>query len=320
MDAGPKTRADLDKLLQEGAVESTQLEFKSSKALGKGGKEIRDLCINVSAMANSAGGRIIYCLDEQKKSNGPTVVDDGVEGTITRDWIGQILNSHIQPRLSSYQIDAIDLGQGRNGFIITVPQSHTAHQAPDKLYYKRFELEVRAMEDYELRDVLRRSTTPAPFVTLAFPTGNQQRYNFRSEVEESDPFQIYTRISNRSAQPAYYTVVDIGFDKDLQVWGHGDYQPLGEFHDNSGLLMNWFRNQVVSPPGMPIFKEHTMMLGNSALSFYFGSSALHAPYFDITVMISAPGFTSEEHWAIGIRGSTLHMHPPGSEMTDRSSG
>jgi hypothetical protein len=235
-------------------------------------------------MANSAGGQIFYCIDEAKKTNGPIRVDDGVvDSKVTREWIEQILISRVHPRMNGIRIDPIDLGAGKRGFVISVPQTQTGpHQAPDNRYYKRFELQARAMEDYEVRDILRRATTPQPFVTLTFPIGKKQRLVFGPNQEQSDAFPVIARISNLSAAPAYHAVIDIGFDRDLLLASQGDYQSLGEFGDNSGLVMNWYRRILSSPPMLRIFKENTMAIATNDLHFYLPSSALNGrPYFDI---------------------------------------
>ncbi|MGX4771092.1 AlbA family DNA-binding domain-containing protein [Bradyrhizobium guangdongense] len=318
-----KDRADLEKLLADGLIESLQVEFKASEALAREGNKPNELCVTVSAMANSAGGQIFYCINEAKKTNGPIRVDDGVvDPKVTREWIEQILISRVHPRMNGVRIDPIDLGAGKRGFVISVPQTQTGpHQAPDKRYYKRFELQACAMEDYEVRDVLRRSTTPQPFVTLTFPVGNKQRLVFGPNQEQSDAFPVIARISNRSAAPAHHAVIDIGFDTDLLLASQGNYESLGEFADNSGFTMNWYRRILSSPPMLPIFKEHTMAISPNDLHFYLRSSALNGrPFFDITVIVSAPGFSSEEHWAIQANGQTIVMHPPGTPMTDRSKG
>jgi predicted HTH transcriptional regulator len=86
-----KTRADLEKVLADGAVEGTTLEFKDSRALQRDDGKINELCVNVSALANSAGGQVIYGINENKKTNGPIEVDSGVtDASITRDWNTQI--------------------------------------------------------------------------------------------------------------------------------------------------------------------------------------------------------------------------------------
>jgi hypothetical protein len=318
-----RTRADLEKLLADGLVESLQIEFKASDALTRDGNKPNELCITVSAMANSAGGQIFYCIDEAKKTKGPVRVDDGVaDPKVTREWIEQILLSRVHPHMNGVRIDPIDLGDGKRGFVISLPQTHTGpHQAPDNRYYKRFELQARAMEDYEVRDILRRATTPEPFVTLSFPAGNRHRLNFGREQEQSDAFGVFARISNRSSTPAYHAIVDIGLDRDLLLASKGNYDSLGQYPDGSGFAMNWYRAILSSPPTLPIFKEHTMAIVPNDLHFYLRSSALMGrPYFDITVLVSAPGFSSEEHWAIQASGGTLIMHRPGTEMTDRTKG
>jgi hypothetical protein len=175
------------------------------------------------------------------------------------------------------------------------------------------------MEDYEVRDVMRRATTPQPFVTLSFKTGNRTRLIFGPGQEQSDAFGVLARISNRSSAPAHHVIVDIGLDRDLLLASEGNYESLGEYPDNSNYTMNWYRAILSSPPKLPIFKEHTMAIVSNDLHFYLRASALRGrPLFDITVLVSAPGFSSEDHWAIHASGGTLIMHPPRTEMTDRS--
>ena len=57
-------------------------------------------------MANSAGGTLIYGIEENNKTKKPSRVDDGVEDPkITREWIEQELNSRVQPRMTGVQIE-----------------------------------------------------------------------------------------------------------------------------------------------------------------------------------------------------------------------
>ncbi len=102
-------------------------------------------------MANSAGGQIIYGIEGSKKTHKPSKVDDSsTDDKISREWMHQILSSRIQPRIDRLAIQRISLSDAGGEFVITVPQSLTGpHEAPDKKYYKRFELEAKAMEDYD---------------------------------------------------------------------------------------------------------------------------------------------------------------------------
>src|SRR5438128_1492530 len=87
-----ETKADLQLLLDEGIGESLTLDYKASPALARHDKCKNELCKDVSAFANSAGGQIIYGIDEKNNK-----LDDGSE--ISREWIEQIIDSNVQPRI-----------------------------------------------------------------------------------------------------------------------------------------------------------------------------------------------------------------------------
>src|SRR5260370_40407954 len=80
-----ETRADLQRLVDEGLEETLSLEYKASPALVRESKAINELCKDVSAMANSAGGQIIYSIEEDKTSRTPLRIYAGVsDPKITR--------------------------------------------------------------------------------------------------------------------------------------------------------------------------------------------------------------------------------------------
>ena len=49
---------------------------------------------------------------------------------------------------------------GRVGYVLSIPQGRTAHQASDGKYYKRFNFIAVPMQDHEIRDVMNRSRHP----------------------------------------------------------------------------------------------------------------------------------------------------------------
>jgi predicted HTH transcriptional regulator len=201
-----ETKADLDRLITEGITESLTLDYKGSPALAKDSKSRDELCKDVSAFANSAGGQIVYGMEEDK--NVPIKLDDGAYASITKEWIEQVLDSRIQPRIEGLVITPIQLAKGF-GFILTIPQatSRAPHQAPDKKYYKRQNFQSSPMEDYEIRDTLRRATTPALQVMLSIGTNDTARLQFAHQQEISRPVTLSVLITNRSPQPAYHAVV-----------------------------------------------------------------------------------------------------------------
>lgn len=157
------TEQDLLEIIAAGIQENLGLEFKRCDALQNTDAKKDELSKDVSAFANSAGGELIYGIVEDTRL--PTSIDTGFDlrGPITREWIEQVINSRIQPRIQGIIIHLIALSganAGRFAFALEIPQSHTAHQARDKKYYKRRNFTVEPMEDYEIRDVLNRAKTP----------------------------------------------------------------------------------------------------------------------------------------------------------------
>lgn len=156
--------ADLLQLVSEKADESLELDFKEAGALQKTDGKKRDLSKDVSAFANSAGGTLVYGIIEDQETHAASALDDGFDPTdISKEWVEQVINSNIQPRISGVRIHAVDLithKPGNVAYVVTVPKSATAHQAADKRYYKRFNFQSVPMEDYEVRDVMQRVGAP----------------------------------------------------------------------------------------------------------------------------------------------------------------
>lgn len=157
-----RTEQDLVTLIATGVQESLNLDYKRSDALQNDDKHKNEVSKDVSAFANSAGGTLVYGMIEVKHL--PTALDHGFDpNVISREWLENVINSRIQPRIQNVGINSVPLASvspGRVVYVVEVPQSHTAHQAFDKRYYKRFNFQSVPMEDYELRDVLGRAKTP----------------------------------------------------------------------------------------------------------------------------------------------------------------
>jgi hypothetical protein len=210
-----KTKADLQRLVDERLEESLTLDYKASPSLSRDGKNPEELCKDVSALANSAGGQLIYGVEEDKGAGKPSRVDDGVsDPKITKEWIDQILNSRIQPRMDGVRIERIDMQTGKFGYVISVQQSQTGpHQAPDGKYYKRFNFQSVPMHDYEIKDIMRRSTTPNLEIELSLPTNNKIQVEFPPHMEFSKTFFLGVKVINKSPTPAMHVIVEVAADR-----------------------------------------------------------------------------------------------------------
>lgn len=157
---------DLLWLITSKEQESLQLEYKDSAALDrKDNKKKAELSKDVSAMANSAGGTIVYGIPEDA-DHLPTALDGHCDpNEIPKEWLEQIINSTIQRRIDDIRINQVRLNKthpGKVAYVIQIPQSRRApHQAPDKKFYRRFNFQAVPMEEYEIRDVARRNEAPA---------------------------------------------------------------------------------------------------------------------------------------------------------------
>jgi Schlafen, AlbA_2 len=308
----------IKKLVADGIEEGLTLDYKASPALARDDKQINEMCKDVSAFANSAGGQLIYGVVEDKVTRKPTATDPGVtDAKITREWIEQVLNSRIQPRISNIRTAQLDNRKGGSVFVVTVPSSQTGpHQAPDKRYYKRFDLRSVAMEDYEIKDVMRRATTPNLQIRLAFKElKTTVKIEFDRGEETSRPIELRPMARNLSGQPAEYAMVDIGIDLGLKILRFGDYNTIGNRDDGRGIQLQWVRF-AYQPPRMPIFKEFSPGLATIPLELGFPSHLLAGEkLFDFAVIVATPGFQERTYWTAHSRASSLTFYPPEHQFT-----
>ena len=161
----PSTEFTEDKILlliREKTPENLYLEYKSAKALQNTDSYTRtEISRDISAFANSAGGDIIYGINESEKGL-PLEIDGTLEIAEKREWLEQILNSNIQPRITGINVYSVVISsqQCKAVLVVNIPQSHTAHQANDQKYWCRYGSEKQAMEDYQVRQTMNRIREP----------------------------------------------------------------------------------------------------------------------------------------------------------------
>jgi Putative DNA-binding domain len=303
-----ETRQDLQRLVDEGLEESLTLEYKSSMALSRESAAISELCKDVSALANSAGGQLIYGIEEDKKTKRPNKEDNGViDDKITREWIIQIINSRVQPRMDEVTVVRILLSAEGYGYVIGVPPTQVGpHQSPEKKYYKRFELHSVPMEDYEIRDVMRRSSTPNLYLALNLGPGDRRQWRFTSPGRGSDPIPLVFTIGNKSSPPAAHVIVTIGIDARLSITSTGDYEgPLARQGD--GNLIH-FRLLISPPHWLPIFKEAADdLLSKREFHVRMGAEPSIPKGYQLTGKVQTPGFVREQSWLLTDEHDWVHL-------------
>lgn len=203
----------LQKLIENEIEESLTLEYKHADALDRNDAKKKEITKDVSAMANSAGGMIIYGISEfaqLEKRHLPEKITPVDRTRFPREWVEQIIQA-IRPRIEGILIHSVNLSSAPNdtAYIIEVPQSNTAHQASDHRYYKRFNFQAVPMEDYEIRDVMFREQTPDIVINFLIKITSEEQsliieaHNYGSAFAQyvavflDVPVQIEAEIENK---------------------------------------------------------------------------------------------------------------------------
>ena len=289
--------SDLASLIQNQTKESIGLDYKRSESLQNTDRKKAELSKDVSAFANSAGGALVYGIEEDGYI--PTGFDGGCDPAVTtKEWIEQIVNSTIHPRIDGVLINQVDLATvspGKVAYVIEIPQSARGpHQAADKRYYKRFNFESVPMEDYEIKDVMRRVSSPV--LRCGF------LMEYRGELVEEihqDPRRVDVpltlSITNTAPTPAYYAVVKIYVDAQLRVMPASDTVDRGVWDiDFMGKRMHVLQAAWSTPDKMPLIQDITFNLINGTITIAaqerfvvaveeFGLGwGIHAPEMSVT--------------------------------------
>jgi hypothetical protein len=161
-------QATIQQYINDGVEESRTTEYKAADALDGAPRKRKEIAKDVSAMANSAGGIIIYGVQEYRerdKRHLPKKIDPIDRTQFSRETLENIITDNIQPRIEGVTIHPVSIGTEPNGvvYVVEIPQSTTAHQVTkdkDYKYYKRFNFKAVPMADDEIRDVMNRATIP----------------------------------------------------------------------------------------------------------------------------------------------------------------
>ncbi len=156
----PKTLDDINSLIESQVEESFHLEYKAGDAL----KNNLKIAKEVSAIANAAGGIIIYGIkefDEKTKQHLPEKIDPIVRTNFSKEKLEQIIMDNISPKLQGLLIHPIKINEAEVIYVIEIPKSFTAHQNTiDHKYYIRNNFQALPMLDYQIRDIMNRNKHP----------------------------------------------------------------------------------------------------------------------------------------------------------------
>ena len=227
--------------------ESLTLEFKASTALEKTETKRKELSKDVSAMANSAGGVIVYGVREDPKTHVAASLDEGVEvAEIAPDWIEQVADSNIQPKIDGLIVHMVHPGSNtaKAFYIVEVPQGHTAHMAADNRYHKRRGATVTAMDDYEVRDAMGRDIVPRLRVEI----------EARSVPDIPSTVDLTLFVVNDAVTPVEWCVVQLIFPATFEVLKQGGAAGCGQATSDTGVPVKYLRFHHGGVNAIPIWQ------------------------------------------------------------------
>jgi len=229
---------DLQNLITNQVEENLHLDYKAADALGKTEGKKKEISKDISAFANSDGGAIIYGIKEFNdplKKHLPEAIDPLDRANISKEWLEQVINSNIFPRIENIKIIPIPLSAASNDvvYVVSINKSTTAHQANDYRYYKRYNFESIAMYDFEVRDIMNRNKSPR--IELSFEI---EQYTF--EVQSMFPTMTFPLHQAKKPEKEFATT------NTLFVYGH----------NTGGVYANYVNCYLEIPVSMLHSKEY----------------------------------------------------------------
>lgn len=258
--------ASIQLYITDGVEENLNLDYKAADALQKTEGKKKEIAKDVSAMANSAGGVIIYGIKEflqTGKEHLPEHIDPIRRSDISKEWLEQVINSNIQPKIDGVIITPVTVSVDEVLYVVEIPQSTTAHQANDKRYYKRYNFGSVAMEDYEIRDIM--SRVKYPVVELEFvierevkqeidPVSQAPKHGGRQWMQ----YNLRVSIKNKGKVYANYVNYFLELPEDLLF----DGKALKESSMRSGYKVYYGENTI-----RDILDVKTQVLGKAYYSY-----------------------------------------------------
>ncbi|NCU05391.1 MAG: ATP-binding protein, partial [Chitinophagaceae bacterium] len=234
----------LNAFIQDQVEENINLDYKAADALQKTAGKKTEISKDVSALANAAGGTIIYgMMESSDRRHLPEKIDPVNRIEFSKEWLEQVINSNIQPRISGIVITPVTIDDSSNKvvYVVDIPQSETAHQAADKRYYKRFNFESVPMDDYEIRDIMNRPKHPDVILHFVIERKRQREHITGPHYNEWAEYSLRVVIRNKGKVVANF----VNFHVDLPPYIMSDDMESLQQSDRRGDCIEIYGDNTV---------------------------------------------------------------------------
>lgn len=236
-----KNEKELLALIKNNIPEDTNLEYKDPESLMYNSKN-SDIAGDVSAMANSDGGIIIYGICEDSKKM-PTSIK-WIEDRGIKEKVLQVIQSRIIPQVQNIEIREIpsDADKSRFVLVVNVPKSYDSpHQAhlenKKKRYLGRNGSITRELEHYEVESLFFKRHGPILKVILNEQSGKTGTFN--------GPYTI--DIINEGKQIGEKVAIKMLISNEFEISGEG----WEKISDGPYKTMTYFDDMIPCFPEVP---------------------------------------------------------------------
>ena len=268
---------DIEQLIENEVEENIHLDYKAAGALEKNEKKRNEITKDVSAFANSDGGIIIYGISEE--NHKPTYITPIDGNQYTKEWLENVILL-IQPRVEGVVIFPIRNDNLANTlYVVKIPRSTLApHMANDKRYYKRFNFSSVPMEDYEVKDLYNRISTPDLEIIGC-------NFYINAETENYIEYGLWAKIGNYGQKVC--ESYKLNFYINRMQYCDISYKPLE--NKNSYTIINHNRLKLSSPSQEPIFPNEELDLGKFQIKVEKKDLSLFYDKLMIDLILYYPG-------------------------------
>lgn len=163
----PTKLSEIQSLIDDEIQESLHLDYKEARAVGKTDKQKIDFAKDVSAFANSDGGVLVYGIKE--KGHLPIEITGIEHSKFSREFFEQTIRTNISQPSPNFTVVQIPINEQESIYSIRVEKSYgIPHQCKsNKIFYKRFNFESVAMENYEIEDVRNRQKSITNLINIS---------------------------------------------------------------------------------------------------------------------------------------------------------
>ena len=155
------TKEDLENLVRNHKQEDSFLDFKRD-LYGKTDTDKKELLKDVSAFANGSGGEIIIGIEEDNYSQAKTLCGFTTTNiSVEKNRIEQIIMNGLEPKLDTFKVRYIHIGNHRFVMIIRIEHSPlfphmVSFQRFNKFYIRKSDKNL-LLDVYELRNLFLKS-------------------------------------------------------------------------------------------------------------------------------------------------------------------